>query len=294
MDKIPQDLPTFIDLLKNWAMTKGIKVALIILGMWALIQFAKIVGKRIIKIAEDNDPTTENERERTTKTLVQIFNFVIRIIVIIFGGISIVKELGFDIGPILAGAGILGLAVGFGSQSLVKDIVSGFFLIMENQIRIGDVVKIAGVSGQVEKMTLRIVILRDIEGIVHAIPNGEITTVSNMTYGWSRALIDVEVAYKEDIDKVMEILKQIGDGLVHDEKFDNIITDDPIILGVDSLGESGVSIRVLFKTIPQKQWEVAREYKRRVKNEFGRLGIEIPFPHKTVYLRQEAIPAKSA
>jgi small-conductance mechanosensitive channel len=225
---------------------------------------------------------------------VQIFNFVIRIIVVVFGSISIVKELGFDIGPILAGAGILGLAVGFGSQSLVKDIVSGFFLIMENQIRIGDVVKIANVSGQVEKMTLRIVILRDIEGIVHAIPNGEITTVSNMTYGWSRALIDIDVAYKEDIDKVMEVLKQIGDNLVHDEKFDKMITDDPIILGVDSLGESGVSIRVLFKTIPQKQWEVAREYKRRVKNEFSRLGIEIPFPHKTVYLRQEAIPAKNA
>ena len=288
MNSIPQDLPTFVELLKTWAMTRGIKVLLIILGMYILIQVAKIIGKKIIHIAEDDDPTTENEKERTTKTLVQIFNFVIRIVIVAFGSISIVKEMGFDIAPILAGAGILGLAIGFGSQSLVKDIVSGFFLIMENQIRIGDVVKIAGVSGQVEKMTLRIVVLRDLEGIVHAIPNGEINTVSNMTYGWSRALIDVEVAYKEDIDKVMEILKSIGDRLYADEIYNRSILENPVIMGVNSLGESGVSIRVLIKTIPQKQWEVQREFNRRVKNEFGRLGIEIPFPHQTVYLRQQA------
>lgn len=269
-----------------WATDHGIRILLILFGMWILVMIAKLVGKRIIKIAEDDDPTTENDRERRAKTLAHIFSLMVKTVVTIFGTISILKEIGFDIGPVLAGAGIIGLAVGFGSQSLVKDIVSGFFLIMENQIRVGDVVKIGDISGAVEKITLRIVILRDLEAVVHVIPNGEIKTLSNLTYGWSRAVITVSVAYKENIDRVMEVLKDISSAMAREEQFKAIIKEEPTVLGVDSLGESSVNFKVLFKTEPLMQWQVGREFRRRIKNEFDRLGIEIPYPQRTITILQ--------
>jgi small conductance mechanosensitive channel len=287
LTKLPEKAPGIAEYLTSWALTHGIRILLILIGMWVLVQIAKLVGKRIILVTSDDDPTTENERERRAKTLVQIFNLTVKIVVTIFGGISIIKELGFDIGPVLAGAGIIGLAIGFGSQSLVKDIVSGFFLIMENQIRVGDVVKIGDCAGLVEKITLRIVILRDLEGVVHVIPNGEIKTLSNMTYGWSRAVVTVSVAYKEDTNRVMEILKLLAMEFYKDEKYSKVIMEEPSILGIDSMGESAVTVKVLFKTNPLSQWDIARAYRLRVKNEFDKLGIEIPFPQRTVYIRQE-------
>jgi len=287
LNVLPETAPHYVEFVVGWALSHGIRILFIIAAMWFFIIVAKIIGKRIIHIASDDDPTTENERERRTKTLVQIFNLAVRVVVVVFGGISILKEFGFDIAPILAGAGIIGLAIGFGSQSLVKDIVSGFFLIMENQIRVGDVVKIADVAGLVEKITLRIVVLRDLQGIMHVIPNGEIKILSNMTYGWSRAVLDVEVAYKERVDHVIEILTGLGKGIFDDEAYRSIILEQPTVLGVDSLGESGVTIRMLIKTIPLKQWDVAREFRRRIKNEFDGRGIEIPFPQRTIHIRQE-------
>ncbi len=286
MKDLPENIPQLLEYLSKWAFTRGLKILLILVGMWVLIMIAKVIGRKIIHISEDNDPTTENERERRTKTLVQIFNFAVRVLVVSFGGISIIKELGFDIGPVLAGAGIIGLAIGFGSQSLVKDIVSGFFLIMENQIRVGDVVKLGDVTGLVEKITLRIVVLRDIEGVVHAVPNGEIKTVSNMTFGWSRAKLNFSVAYKEDVDRVINILKALGDKMAEDADYKKFILEPPTILGVESLDDSAVNIGMIFKTRPQMQWDVAREFRKRVKNEFDKQGIEIPFPHRTVYLRK--------
>ena len=287
LNVLPETAPHYVEFVVGWALSHGIRILFIIAAMWFFIIVAKIIGKRIIHIASDDDPSTENERERRTKTLVQIFNLAVRVVVVVFGGISILKEFGFDIAPILAGAGIIGLAIGFGSQSLVKDIVSGFFLIMENQIRVGDVVKIADVAGLVEKITLRIVVLRDLQGIMHVIPNGEIKILSNMTYGWSRAVLDVEVAYKERVDHVIEILTGLGKGIFDDEAYRSIILEQPTVLGVDSLGESGVTIRMLIKTIPLKQWDVAREFRRRIKNEFDGRGIEIPFPQRTIHIRQE-------
>jgi small-conductance mechanosensitive channel len=289
LDKLPQKTPELADRLSEWGMTHGIRILLILFGMWLLVKIAGVIGKRIIKIAEDDDPTTENDRERRAKTLAQIFKIMVKTLVIAFGSISIIKELGFDIGPVLAGAGILGLAIGFGSQSLVKDIVSGFFLIMENQIRVGDVVRIGEISGTVEKITLRIVVLRDIEAIVHVIPNGEIKTLSNLTYGWSRAVINIGVSYKENVDNVMAVLKDIGVKLALEEKYKSLILEEPTILGVDSLGENAVNIKVLFKTVPLMQWDVGREFRRRVKNEFDRLGIEIPYQQRTVYIRDTRV-----
>jgi len=246
-----------------------------------------MIGKRIIKIAEDDDPTTENDRERRAKTLAHIFNLMVKTVVTVFGAISILKEVGFDIGPVLAGAGIIGLAVGFGSQSLVKDIVSGFFLIMENQIRVGDVVRICDISGVVEKITLRIVVLRDMEAVVHVIPNGEIKTLSNLTYGWSRAVVNVNVGYSENVDRITDLLKDLSAKMAMEEKYKNIVKEEPTVLSVDSLNESSVNFKVLFKTEPLMQWEIGREFRRRVKNEFDRLGLEIPYPQRTITIRQD-------
>jgi small conductance mechanosensitive channel len=290
LGQLPGRAPELADYLSGWALTHGLRILLVLIGMWILIQIAKLVGKRIIRITSDDDPTTENERERRAKTLVHIFNLTVRFVVIAFGTITIIKEFGFDIGPVLAGAGIIGLAIGFGSQSLVKDIVSGFFLIMENQIRVGDVVKIGDSSGLVERITLRIVVLRDIDGVMHVIPNGEIKTLSNMTYGWSRAVITVSVAYKEDIGRVMGILKSLAMEVYNDEKYRKVIQEEPSIWGIDSLGDSGVNLKVLFKTDPLTQWDLARVFRLKVKNEFDRLGIEIPFPQRTIHIRQELEP----
>jgi small conductance mechanosensitive channel len=290
LNVLPESGPRLAEYLTGWALTHGVRILLILIGMWVLVQIAKLVGRRIIHITSDDDPSTENERERRAKTLVQIFNLAVKVVVLVFGAMSILKELGFDIGPVLAGAGIIGLAIGFGSQSLVKDIVSGFFLIMENQIRVGDVVKIGETAGLVEKITLRIVVLRDVEGVMHVIPNGEIKTLSNMTYGWSRAVVTIGVAYKEDINRVMEILKALAMEIYNDEMFHRVIQEEPSIWGIDSLGESAVNVKVLFKTDPLTQWDIARLFRLKVKNEFDRLGIEIPFPQRTLHISQEKGP----
>jgi len=287
MDWLNKNMAGITDVIAKWLMTHGVKIVLILIGMWIAIKFAKALGRRVIKLASDSDDTTMNEKERRVTTLVQITNIAAKVIIIGVGGMTIIKELGIDIGPILAGAGIIGLAVGFGSQALVKDLVSGFFLIMENQIRVGDVVKIGSIGGLVENVTLRTVKLRDLEGIVHTIPNGEINTLSNMTYGWSRALLDIGVAYKEKVDDVMKVLAELGHAMFEEPAYKDIILEEPTILGVDSLGDSSVNIRMFIKTQPLKQWDVAREFRRRVKNEFDRLGIEIPFPHRTIYIRQD-------
>jgi moderate conductance mechanosensitive channel len=189
-----------------------------------------------------------------------------------------------------AGAGIAGLAVGFGAQNLVRDIISGFFLILEDQIRVGDVVKINGVGGSVEAINLRTTVLRDLEGIVYIFPNGEIKQVANMSKEYSYSVVSVGVAYKENVDRVMEVLKSIGDELAQDANFSSLILEPIEILGVESLGDSQVKIQMRFKTRPLQQWTVGRELRRRIKNTFDSQGIEIPFPHVSVGFDETSKP----
>ncbi|MBN1164989.1 MAG: mechanosensitive ion channel family protein, partial [Candidatus Krumholzibacteriota bacterium] len=224
------------------------------------------------------------ERAKRTETLAQILETTARALILIAASLMCLKELGIDIGPLLAGIGIVGLAVGFGAQSLVKDVISGFFILLENRMNVGDVVKIAGEAGLVEAVGLRVTVLRDLEGKVHVIPNGEITTLTNMTKEWSRALLDIGVAYKEDVDHVIEVLQEVGRDLEKDETFGPLIIEPMEVLGLDSFGDSSINIKVMFKTLPIKQWMVAREFRRRVKKAFDEKGIEIPFPHRTLYI----------
>jgi len=268
----------------DWLLTSGLRIGFIVIGALVLVRILRFLITKIQRFFDDDDPTTRSEREKRAETLTRTLAHFATIIVWFFAGMMILKELGVDIGPILAGAGIAGLAVGFGAQSLVKDFLSGIFIIIENEFRVGDVVKIADTAGLVEKITLRTTTLRDLEGKVHIVPNGEIAVVTNMTKEWSRFLIDVGVAYKEDVDYVMEVLGEVGEEMEKDETYGRLILEPLAILGVDSFGDSSVNIRVMFTTQPLQQWTVGREFRRRIKMAFDQKGIEIPFPHRTVYL----------
>ena len=200
------------------------------------------------------------------------------------------SQVGLNIGPILAGAGVAGLAVGFGAQSLVKDLVSGFFLILENQIRVGDVAIINGTGGLVEAITFRTVVLRDNAAVVHVFPNGSINTLSNMTKDWSAYVIDLGVAYKEDTDRVVEVMRQVGEEMRADPQYMGAMLEPIEVFGVDDFADSAVTIKARLKTVPLQQWTIGREYRRRLKKALDAERIEIPFPHQTLYMG-EASPA---
>jgi len=200
------------------------------------------------------------------------------------------REINVDITPILAGAGILGLAVGFGAQNVVRDVISGLFIILEDQIRIGDVAIINGKGGLVENIRLRTVVLRGLDGTVHIFQNGAINELSNMTKGFSQYVIDVGVAYKEDTDRVTEVLKEVGAKLQEDPTYAGKILAPLEILGVDDFADSAVIIKIRIKTAPIHQWTVGRELRRRIKKAFDEQGIEIPFPHLSVYFGEASKP----
>ncbi len=264
--------------------THGLRTLFIVVGSFLIHRLVKFGVHRMEKAVEDDDPTTRSEAEKRAETLGRIMRQVSVVLISLVAGMLIMKEMGFEIGPIIAGAGIAGIAVGFGAQNLVRDIITGFFLLLENQIRVGDVVEIAGKSGLVEGVNLRTTVLRDLEGNVHIIPNGAVEAVTNRTREWSRMVLDVGVAYKENVDRVMDVLTALGREMEEDPAWRQKITEPLNILGVDSFGDSAVNIRVTFKVIPQQQWAVGREFRRRIKNRFDELGIEIPFPHVTLYV----------
>jgi small-conductance mechanosensitive channel len=276
-----------LSLLKMWAYAHLPKIILIIIGAWIVTRATRLAGRKIIQYTEDDDPATKSEREKRAETLVLIVRNAIKVFIYVVASFMILKEIGVDIAPLLAGVGIAGLAIGFGAQTLVKDFLTGFFILMENQYRVGDVVKIGDHSGLVEKIKLRTTVLRDLQGVVHIIPNGEVQSVNNMTFEWSRVVLDIGVAYKEDVNKVISVLQDVGNNMRQDEYFGPMMLEDPQILGVDDFGDSQVTIKMLAKTCPLKQWEVARELRRRIKYAFDEQGIEIPFPHRTLFMRKE-------
>jgi len=202
----------------------------------------------------------------------------------------VLRELGVEIGPILASAGVAGLAIGFGAQNLVRDVISGFFMILENQVRVGDVAVVNGTGGLVERVNFRTIVLRDLSGIVHVFPNGTITTLANLTREWSAYVFDIGVAYKEDVDRVMEIMREVGRELRADEKFGHNMVADVEVFGVDAFADSAVVIKGRLRTKPIKQWDVGREYRRRLKHAFDAQGIEIPFPHRSIFFGEASKP----
>ena len=244
----------------------------------------------MIKHMESGTEIDTTEMEKRIDTLLKILRSMIKIIVWLMIGMLILRKIGIDIAPIIAGAGIVGLAIGFGAQELVRDFISGFFMLLENQIRNGDVAIINGTGGLVEHVGMRTIVLRDLSGVVHIFQNGKINTLSNMTKNWSGMVFDIGVAYKEDTDRVVEVIQQVADEQRADPDFKNKILEPIEIFGVDQFGDSAVVIKARFKTKPIEQWAVGREFRRRLKKAFDDQGIEIPFPHRTVYWGEEIKP----
>ncbi|MES2884180.1 MAG: mechanosensitive ion channel family protein [Pseudomonadota bacterium] len=276
-------------------LTQGsLRVLLVVVLWWLLSRAVQVLlgrmGARLITHAGSSDENPVETRKRV-ETLVRLLTQVVRILLFVTLALVMLMQLGVEVGPLLASAGILGLAIGFGAQSLVKDVITGFFMVMENQLRVGDVVTLNGTGGLVEAMTLRTVVLRDLAGTVHIFPNGNVTTLSNLTRGWSAYVFDIGIAYKEDPDVAIATLRSIAEGLRNDPHYAPKILEAAEIFGVDQLGDSAVIIKGRIKTHPIMQWEVGREFLRRVKKTFDEQGIEIPFPHRTLYLAGDTVPA---
>ncbi|MEW4567809.1 mechanosensitive ion channel domain-containing protein [Tautonia sp. JC769] len=268
----------------NWTLRHGVNIVAIILGMLLLRWGSRLISRRIVTLmSQRGQRGSTAEKEHRVSTLVGVFDNAASVAVVVGGILMIFQELGVPVGPLLGGAAVLGLAIAFGAQNLIRDFFYGFVILLENQYKLNDVIRIQGIAGQVEAITLRVTVLRDLEGCVHFVPNGEITKVTNMTHGWSRALFEVGVAYKENVDRVMEVIMQVGKELRQDPQFRMLILEDPTMLGVDAFADSAVMIKFFIKTRPLQQWTVKRELLRRLKNTFDEQGISIPFPHRTLY-----------
>ena len=269
----------------QWLLASGIRILIIVILTFIALRMVRLISSRIFtKISEGEK---DREIQKRFETLSAVIRYVFNITIISISVIMVLGELGVKIGPILAAAGIVGLAIGFGAQSLVQDVISGFFILLENQIRVGDVVQVVDKSGLVEKVNLRMVVLRDLAGNVHYVRNGQIQTVTNMTKDYGRYVFEIGIAYREDVDEVIEIVKQVDEELRNDPVFMGDILEPIEILGLDQFADSAVIIKARTKTKPIQQWTVGREFNRRLKMKFDEKGIEIPFPHLTLYLGQD-------
>ena len=265
----------------DWLLTHGLRILFIFALAFVADIVLRVVIPRIIRpaVSRQMKDKPEEEIEQRSHTLVAVLRGSGRFVLVIWALFTILPELGVNVTPILASVGIAGIALGFGAQSLVKDVISGLFILLENQYSKGDVVTVAGISGLVEEVGLRRTVLRDLDGVVHHVPNGEIAVASNLTQEWSRVNMNVSVAYGEDLDKVFEVINRVGNEMAADAEFGPLILKAPQVLRVDAFEDSGIAIKILGDTEPIRQWEVMGELRRRLKKAFDEEGIEIPFPH---------------
>jgi small-conductance mechanosensitive channel len=285
-----------------WVIGKPLSIlGLILLGVVASWLMHRLVD-RVVRRAEggvlpsklvrtgldrlNTDPSASARRAQRARTMGSLLNSIVSGVIFTVVTIMAVSELGYDVAPIIAGAGIVGVALGFGSQTLVKDFLSGIFMIFEDQYGVGDVVDLGEASGTIEAVSLRVTRLRDVDGTVWYVRNGEILRVGNMSQNWARTVLDIPVDYSEDLTRVRSVLKEVAHGLWEDEEYKNVIIEEPEVWGVQSLEPDSVVVRVTLKTAPMEQWNVAREMRERVKARFDHEGIEIPRPQRVVYQRQ--------
>ncbi|MEO8058530.1 MAG: mechanosensitive ion channel family protein [Burkholderiales bacterium] len=269
-----------------WQSFGGVAMsALRIIGILFLAWLAIRVAQRGIRTLRMRIATRFDDREavKRAETLGRVFRYLAAVVISLVAGMLVLGELGVSVAPILGAAGVVGLAVGFGAQSLVKDYFTGFFLLLENQIRQGDVVKLGDHAGLVEDVTLRYVQLRDYDGNVHFVPNGTISTVVNMSRGFAQAVVDVGVGYGEDLDRVIDVMRKVGSQLRADPSHSARILDDLEVAGVEAWADSAVTIRARFRVLPLEQWTIKREFLRRLKRAFDDNGIEIPFPQMRLH-----------
>lgn len=251
-----------------------------------LAGIVRMLASRMVRVfrAYAEKRIADSGRAQRIETVARTIRYVLTVVIVLIAGTLILGQLGISIAPILAAAGVAGIAVGFAAQSLIKDYFIGFFLLLEDQIRVGDVIEVSGASGVVESMTLRYVKLRNFNGHVFFVPNGGIELVKNMTRDFAHAVIEIGVAYREEADKALEVMREVGQAMRADPEFGTSIADDTELIGVESWGDSAVILRCRLKVVPPgAQWSIRREYLKRLKSAFDARGIEIPFPHLTLY-----------
>ena len=271
----------------DWLTSDGVRIAAIVAVAVVLDYALHRMIPRALRLTVERQMKGRDEEEiqQRVDTLASVFTAGGRVIIVLVTLLTLMPLAGISIGPLLAGVGILGLAVGFGAQSLVKDIISGLFILLDDQYSKGDVVTVGGISGLVEDVGIRRTVLRDLDGIVHYIPNGEIAVASNFTQEYSRVNLNVGVSYSEDLDHVMRVIDRVGEEMAADPKWGPSIISPPKSLRVDNLGDSGIEIKVVGDTKPIKQWEVMGELRKRLKKAFDDEGIEIPYPHRVMVTR---------
>ena len=279
---------SYADKFIHWAVETIPFIIVFTLVYLVTLYLCRFFLKRLKKVLLEKNPETDevkkSESEKRLTTLMSILSQVVTLVFSVIFFITLLSKFGFDIGPILASAGVVGLAVGFGAQELVRDFISGFFILVENQVRTGDVAIINGTGGLVEKIELRTITLRDFNGTVHIFQNGKINTLSNMTMDWSASVFDVEVSYHSDADKVTKVLKEIAESMKNDPAYKDLIIGDFETYGIDKFGENSIVIKARLKTKPIHQWTVGRAFNDRIRKAFDKEGIEIPFPQRTISL----------
>jgi len=267
-----------------WLLSSGVKIVGILIGAYIFHKIAqraidKVVRKAVIRdrfMSEDAEVKREN-------TLIRVFHSVLHVLVITIVVMMILTELGIEIGPIIAAAGIAGLAFGFGAQYLIRDIIAGLFITVENQYRVGDVACLDDTCGLVENITLRMTILRDLDGKVHHVPNGEIKRSTNLSKQFARVNLNIGIGYDSDLEKVIEVINRVGNEIAEDPNWKEFIIKPPQFLRVDDFADSAIIVKILGDTIPLKQWDVSGEFRKRIKIAFDKEGIEIPYPQRVVH-----------
>jgi small-conductance mechanosensitive channel len=282
------DITPVLDKIGAWLLSHGIRI-LVIIGLAYLFYMiiralSPPILERLVK-ARGQGRRARSEHAKRAKTLSSVITQGAAILIGVIALFMILSEVGLDITPLLAGAGVAGIAIGFAAQNFIKDLIGGFLIIFENQFDVGDVIKVADVTGGVEEVNLRRTLLRDLDGVLHIVPNGEIRVASNYTMMWSRVNLDISVAYKEDLDRVMAVLRRVWEETAEDPIWGpKFISKTPWLLRVNEFGDSGIDIKVVGETKPMMQWDVMGELRRRIKRVFDEEDIEIPWPHIKLYM----------
>lgn len=277
------DFSSIVSVFNAWLLSEGWKVVAILVGAWIVHGILlSVIDRAIRKVVIRDDGMSSEDEAKREDTLIRILHSTSHVVLVIVVLMMVLSTLGIAIGPLIAAAGIAGLAFGFGGQYLIRDVISGLFIILENQFRVGDVVELNGIGGSVEDITLRMTTLRDLDGIVHHVPNGEIAHVANKGKDFSRVHLNIGVSYDADLAHVERVVNRVGEEIAADPVFGDSITSAPKFLRVDEFADSSVVIKILGDVKPLKQWEVAGELRKRLKNAFDSEGIEIPFPQRVV------------
>ncbi|MCL4385924.1 MAG: mechanosensitive ion channel family protein [Actinobacteria bacterium] len=268
--------------------TNWIPVTIVFLSLLILLLVIRIILRKVKKVIDDKIPDNKTEIKKKSFTFTNVAGNLIIVFITLAAILIISQQLGINLIPVLTGAGILGIVIGFGAQNLIKDIINGMFILFEQWFQINDIIAVGDKAGVVEKFNLRVTVIRDLNGKVHYIPNGQINILSNLSQEWANAVVDIGVHYKENTDKVIKVLEEIFDDLVNDVKYKDLILERPEILGdngVDDLSNSSVIFKIICKVKPSNQWTIERQLRKKIKDKFDEAGIEIPYPSRNIYIK---------